>query len=177
MLASLLRKLRGIVGTGISWAFGWSIVGTTIHWSLGLLGLVGSPDMMVAPYMYGLLGFYGGSVFGGVLALTEYKRLLAELHLGRVAVWGALAGLFVPVVYHLLGSGAGLSWFSYFWTSPEAWISLAIITPLGAGSAAGMTAIARSSSDAAIGDGDGDPALLPRNEPNRSPEPLAPDST
>jgi len=153
MFGAFLRKLRGIIGTGISWAIGWSIAGTAIHWSLALLGLVGSPDMMVAPFMYGLLGFYGGSVFGGVLALTEHRRSLSELRLGRVAVWGALAGLFVPVVYHLLGGGAGLSWFSQLWTSPDVWISLVIIAPLGAGSATGMTAIARSGSELAIDEG------------------------
>jgi len=163
MFGFILRKLRGIVGTGISWAFGWSIVGTALHLSLALLGLVGRPDMMVEPFMYGLLGFYGGSAFGGVLALTEHKRSLSELRLGRVAVWGVLAGIFVPVIYHLLGGGAGLSWFSHLWTSSDLWISLAIIAPLGAGSAAGMTAIARSGSELVIEEGAAQPHL-PRGD-------------
>jgi hypothetical protein len=87
--------------------------------------------MMVKPFMYALFGFYGGAVFGGVLALTESRHSLSEFRQGRVAAWGALAGLFVPVIHHLLGGGAGLSWFSHLWTFPDVWISLAIITPLG----------------------------------------------
>ena len=116
--------------------------------------------MMVEPLMYGLLGFYGGSVFGAVMALAEHRRTISELRMWRVAVWGALAGLLVPVVYHLFGGGAGLSWFSSLWTSADVWISLAIIAPLGAGSAAGMTAIGRSASELAVEGGATDPHLL-----------------
>jgi len=171
MLKSLLRKLRGIVGTGLSWGFSWSFLGTALHWSLASLGFVGAPDMIVTATMYGLMGFYGGCVFGGVLSLTEHRRSLSELHLGRVAGWGALGGLFVPVVYHLLGGGAGLRWFSLLWTSPELWFTLAIIAPLGAASAAGMTAIARSGSDQAIGEGDGSPLSLHESGPTGALEP------
>jgi hypothetical protein len=171
MLGPLLRKLRGILGTGISWAIGWSILGTAVHWSLAVLGLVGNPNMMVEPFMYGLMGFYGGCVFGGVLSLMEGRRSLADLHLGKIAVWGALAGLLVPVVYHLLGGGEGLEWFRYILTSPDSWLSPAIIPLLGAASAAGMTAVARSGSDPALGEEESSTPLPSGSDPRGSLDP------
>jgi hypothetical protein len=152
MFGSLVRKVRGIVGTGLSWAFGWSIAGTALHAGLALFGLVSRPDLLVEPFMYGVWGLFGGSVFAGILAVAEHRRTLPELRPARMAVWGALAGVSVPVVYHLLGGGAGWAWFSGVATTPEVWASLAIIAPLGAASATAMTAIARSDSEALLDD-------------------------
>ena len=163
MLGSLIRKVRGIIGTGISWALGWSIGGTALHGALALLGLTSRPDILVEPFMYGLWGFYGGAVFAGFLAAAEHRRTLSELRMSRLAVWGTMAGVSVPVVYHLLGGGAGLEWFSYAGTSSGVWVSLAIIAPLGAASATAMTGIARSGTGASL-DEPAAPTPLPKGD-------------
>lgn len=49
---SLLRKLRGVVGTGIAWAAGWSIVGAILQGGLALMGLARAPDLAVAPFIF-----------------------------------------------------------------------------------------------------------------------------
>ena len=147
-MRSLLQKLRGALGTGLTWALGWSVVGTILQGGLSLLGIVRAPDLSVAPFMWGLMGLYGGTIFGGLLSLTEGRRTLQNLHLGRVAVWGALAGVALPVVYDLLrGDPGAISMMSLL-------TNAVILAPLAAGSAAGMTALAQRADRAELGRGE-----------------------
>ena len=137
MIGSFLRKLRGIVGTGLSWAFYWSILGTALQWSLAVLGLARPVDLSATPLMSASMGFYGGCVFGGVLSLTERRRSPGELHLGRGAVGGG-RGRF---------TGSSSLRTDARWPQslgdPALWLqSWAIIVPLGALSTVGMTEIA-----------------------------------
>jgi len=136
-MRSLLQKLRGVLGTGLTWALGWSIAGTLLQGGLSLLGLLRAPDLSVAPFMWGLMGFYGGTMFGALLSLTEGRKTLQNLRIGRVAVWGALAGFALPVVYNLMrGDPGAISMISLV-------TNAVILAPLSAGSAAGMTALAQ----------------------------------
>ncbi len=145
MMASVLRKARGIVGTGLTWAAAWSVGGTVIQWGLSLFGLMRTPDLMVAPLMWGLMGLYGGALFGGLLSLTEGKRTLEKLSVGRVAAWGAIAGIAAPVVYNLMrGDPGSISMMSLM-------TSALVLAPLSAGSAAAMTALAKGEGKAELG--------------------------
>ena len=51
MIKSLLRKLRGVLGTGLTWAAIWSVAGTALQGGLALLGIMRAPDLTVAPFM------------------------------------------------------------------------------------------------------------------------------
>lgn len=148
MIKSLLRKLRGVLGTGLTWAAGWSVVGTILQGGLALLGVMRAPDLSVAPFMWGLMGFYGGSMFGALLSLTEGRLTLQRLRIGRVAAWGAVAGLALPMVYNLMrGDPSAISMMSVL-------TGAFILAPLSAGSAAGMTALAQRAGRKELGSGD-----------------------
>jgi len=148
MIKSLLRKLRGIVGTGLTWAAVWSVAGTILQGGLALLGVMRAPDLFVAPFMWGLMGLYGGSMFGALLSLTEGRLTLERLRIGRVAGWGAIAGFALPIVYNLMrGDPGAISMMSVL-------TSAFILAPLSAGSAAAMTALAQRAGRNELGSGD-----------------------
>ncbi|MDP2956426.1 MAG: hypothetical protein Q8N53_08385 [Longimicrobiales bacterium] len=154
MMKSLLRKLRGVLGTGLTWAAAWSVAGTILQGGLALLGIARAPDIAVAPFMWGLMGFYGGSMFGALLSLTEGRRTLEKLRIGRVAGWGALAGFAVPIVYNLMrGDPNAISMMLVL-------TNAVIVAPLSAASAAGMTALAQRAAPASLGSG-GEAVPLP----------------
>lgn len=153
-MGSFLRKLRGILRTGLTWAGAWSIAGTLLQAGLHILGIARAPDLAVAPLMWGVMGFYGGSAFGALLSLTEGRKTLEKLRIGRVAIWGLVAGLAIPVLYELLrGDLQALSLVTF---SMEA----LIVGPLSAVSAAGMTAIAKSASAGRL-ESEEEPVALP----------------
>ena len=78
-----LWRFRGAVGTGLTWAFAWSFVGTSFVqlWEGGL----GTPVSMIGPYA--LMGFIGGGAF------SAGRRRFVEMSLPRFAAWGAVGGL------------------------------------------------------------------------------------
>ena len=153
MIKSMLRKLRGVVGTGLTWGVVWSLVGTILQGGLALLGVMRTPDLSVAPFMWGLMGFYGGSMFGALLSLTEGRLTLEKLRIGRVAGWGAIAGFALPIVYNLMrGDPSAISMISVL-------ESAFILAPLSAGSAAGMTSLAQKAGRKELGSGDEKVAL------------------
>ena len=153
MMKSFLRKLRGVLGTGLTWAAAWSVAGTILQGGLALFGIVRAPDLFVAPFMWGLMGFYGGAMFGALLSLTEGRRTLAKLRIGRVAAWGALAGFAVPIVYNLMrGDPGAISMMSLV-------TNALILAPLSAGSAAGMASLAQRADRAQLGKGEDAVAL------------------
>jgi hypothetical protein len=98
---------------------------------------------------FAVLGFVGGAAFSVVLGAIEGRRTFDQLSLSRFAVWGAFGGLMMWAargavgwsVMGLLGSVGvqGLNW-AYA-------VSGGVIVLLGAGSAAGSLALARSVDD------------------------------
>lgn len=136
-----LRRIRGAIGMGLTWATGWAPVGAVTGWITGLF--LGFPLGGIAfnyAVMFGVLGFVGGTIFSTVLRITEGRRTFDELSLPRFTAWGALGGLVLgglSVMIGLLGPGLGLL---------DA-VMAGVATLLGAGSAAGTLAIARKADD------------------------------
>src|SRR4051794_26810298 len=95
-----LRRIRGALGMGLTWAVGWAVVAV-------LIGLAvdrdGSMDEMW-PAIGAYPGFLGGVVFSVVLAIAARRRRLGELSISRVAAWGAAAGLLVGVLPFTIGT-------------------------------------------------------------------------
>src|SRR3954470_16951019 len=92
-MGKLLRRIRGSLGMGLMWAVAWGFVGGLPRWVFGVntdapLGLV-----------FGVLGFFAGVVFSGVLLLTERRRSFDQLSLPRFAGWGALGGLLLSALF------------------------------------------------------------------------------
>ncbi len=135
-----LRRIRGAVGMGLTWAFAWSGVGAITM--LGFLLITGSRPDAPLPLVFGVFGFVAGVSFSGALGLVERRRRFDQLSLPRLAGWGAAGGfLLSAALAGAVASGGGSAFLS----------SLLVMGPVfavaGAGSAAGSLALARRGRD------------------------------
>lgn len=143
-MKSWLRRIRGAIGLGLTWAAGWAPIGAVTGWLTGMV--FGFPlGAVVVNYatLFAVLGFTGGTLFSGILRLTEGRRRFDQLSLPRFTVWGALGGMILGsagVAISLLGAGIGSLGAAIVGTT----------TLLGAGSAAGSLALARTADDAEL---------------------------
>jgi len=96
-----LRRIRGAVGMGITWAAAWFVAGSVPRWVFGV-----NTDAPL-PLVFGLFGLMAGIVFSAVLALTEGSRRFDEMSLPRFAGWGAVGGLLLSA---LVAKAASLGW-------------------------------------------------------------------
>jgi membrane associated rhomboid family serine protease len=97
---ALVRRLRGVTAVALSWAVGWTLVGT-------LLGLVirvirpqdFDPGESVAGIagLFAVVGFISGAAFALFFSLAERRRSLRDLSIVRSGVWGALGGAALPL--------------------------------------------------------------------------------
>ena len=99
MKTDRLRRIRGAVVMGLTWAVAWALVAV-------LIGLIVDPDgsmdeMWVA--IGGYPGFLCGAVSSAVPGRAAGRRGLDELPLSRVGAWAAAAGLLVGVLPFALG--------------------------------------------------------------------------
>jgi hypothetical protein len=144
---SWLRRIRGAIGMGVTWAIAW-----------GLFGLLIGLTSLVTPFLpwdtffkyfdaplpaLAMPGFFGGMIFSVVLGTVARNRRFNELSMKKFTAWGALGGALlslVPVTLVTTGLATPAPWL-------DIWLATAVIAPplilLGAGSAAGSLAIAR----------------------------------
>src|SRR5687768_9730751 len=92
-----LRRIRGAIGTGLTWAVGWAVGGLLIGvTSLLLPGLPWDSFFKVfdAPLpALAIPGFFGGVFFSMVLGIAGRRRKFSELSVPQFAAWGAVGGL------------------------------------------------------------------------------------
>lgn len=124
-----LSRIRGILGTGLTWAVTWMGAGVAL-W-MGFLAAGFPVELAEFVVLFSVTGLVGGVAFAGVLSVAERRRRLGQLSLRRFAAWGGLAGLGVALA--VVGLGA--------WTTGL--VFTGVLTTLGAGSAAGSLALAR----------------------------------
>lgn len=146
----ILRRLRGIVGTGLIWAVGWA----GINLGLGVaVILMGTPLGNLSPIVLAgiIQGFFAGSAFAVILSITERRHALDELSLQRVALWGGIGGmiLLLPAIPFLVPIGSPMN---------TILVPLVIDGLIGAGFASGSVALARRG-DKELTEGE-DPALM-----------------
>jgi len=142
-MRQLLKRLRGIVGTGLTWAVG------CVALMAGITAFGGWWDEFFNEIpIYATFGFIMGSAFAGILSLTERHRRLGDLSLRRVALWGALGGLVF------------LGGFSLLYGPPNL-VSWLVMTSLSAGLASGSVALAKRADSKLI---EGDDVQLPALE-------------
>ena len=96
-----LRRIRGTIGMGLTWAFGWGAAGLLIGVASVLLpGLPWSGFFQVfdAPLpALAVPGFFAGMFFSIVLGIAGHRRRFSELSLPRFAAWGAVGGLLLTL--------------------------------------------------------------------------------
>lgn len=131
-----LRRIRGAIGMGVTWAAAWGVAGVITM--LGFLLLTGSRPDAPFPLMFGAFGFVAGVIFSGVLGVVEGRRRFDQMSLPRFAAWGATGGLLLAATFVLAVSLAGDP--AFLW-------NLVVVGPVfavaAAGSAAGSLALAR----------------------------------
>ncbi|MEJ2206137.1 MAG: hypothetical protein P8170_18735, partial [Gemmatimonadota bacterium] len=93
-----LRRIRGAVGMGLTWAVAGFLAGIGIElihniWPNPLGSLV---DIWPAALAYP--GFFGGIAFSAVLGIAGRRRRFDQLSLPGVAVWGAVGGVLVSLI-------------------------------------------------------------------------------
>jgi len=100
-LRKWLRRIRGAIGLGLTWAVAWFGAGM-------ILLLIVGPDAADVPFPlgFGLIGFLAGVTFSGVLGIVEGHRRFDQMSLPRFAGWGGLGGLLLSVVF-VLAAGLG----------------------------------------------------------------------
>ena len=107
---SLVRRLRGLVGTALTWGGIGALIGIPAFvivmrpWPLSAIRwerfatLFGKWEVVAFAW-----GAAGGLAFALAFIALERSRRLSQLSLTRVAVWGALAGAALPAI--LVGRG------------------------------------------------------------------------
>lgn len=97
-----MRRIRGVIGIGVTWAAAWALVGSVPRWLFGF-----NTDAPF-PIIFGVLGFIAGVIFSGLLMLTEGRRGFDQLTLPRFAAWGAVGGVLLSAIFTRAASlGAG----------------------------------------------------------------------
>lgn len=123
----LLRKLRGVIGTGLAWGAAWAAIMAAVGVVVGVVRPeeidAGEGPLRVGTIM-GMVGFISGTAFGALLAFAERRKTLLDLSPGRAAMWGILASAAFPLL-----TGRADAVF--------------VLCPLGAACAAASVAIAR----------------------------------
>jgi hypothetical protein len=135
-----LRRIRGAIGMGLTWAAAWFGAGVALLLVVGL-------DAADVPFPlgFGMFGFLAGVMFSGVLGAFEGRRRFDQMSLPRFAVWGAVGGLLLSGIF---AWAAGLG--------GEFLVLGPVFALAGATSAAGTLTLARMAEDRASLDASAD---------------------
>ena len=140
-----LRRIRGAVGMGLTWAAGWALVvvlmgvTTILLPGTGLEVIFEAADDELLMVMV-LPAFIGGVTFSTVLGIAGRRRRFDELSLPQFAAWGALGGLLLSLVPAVALAAEAAS-------VVQAAAIIAPVTLLSAVSASGSLMLARMSED------------------------------
>lgn len=97
-----LRRIRGAIGMGVTWAVAWALTGILIGVLSNLLPWLPWDaffEVFDAPLpALAVPGFVGGVLFSLVLGVAARRRKFSELSMRRFALWGAFGGLLLSLV-------------------------------------------------------------------------------
>ncbi len=135
-----MRVIRGMIGTGLTFAGGVGVL-ASIAGLVGLLaGAVSAADVLALAGKLSVVSFIVGVAFSGVLAIAARGRTFDKISLRFVTTLGVGVGL----LYFGLISISG----SKVWTVADAIGNLVILTLMGGGLAAGTLILARKARSA-----------------------------
>jgi hypothetical protein len=101
-MTKFMRRVRGALGTGLTWAAGWAVFGVLIGvmsnlipgpWWISFFDVFDAPLPALA-----MPGFIGGVLFSIVLASAGHNRKFSELSIPRFAAWGAVGGFLLSLI-------------------------------------------------------------------------------
>ena len=139
-----LRRIRGAIGMGLTWAIAWFGAGIILLLVVGF----GAADVPF-PILFGVFGFLAGVTFSGILGIVEGRRRFDQMSLRRFAGWGAVGGLLLSGIIALAIRLGG-----------EFLVLGPVFALAGAGCAAGSLALARMAEEPELLDADADVAEL-----------------
>ena len=122
-----LRRIRGAIGMGFTWAAAWSAAGLVPRWVFGF-----NADVPF-PLVFGVLGFIAGVTFSGLVVLAERRRKFDQMSLPRFAGLGATGGLLLSALF---AKAASLGWRDVLAIAPTFALTCAVC-------ASGSLAVAR----------------------------------
>ena len=122
-----LRRIRGAIGMGFTWAAAWFVVGSLPRWVFGV-----NADVPF-PLVFGVLGFIAGVTFSALLVMTEGRRKFDQMSLRRFAGWGAMGGMLLSALFAKIAS---LGWGDVLLIAPTFAVACAVC-------ASGSLALAR----------------------------------
>jgi hypothetical protein len=93
VVKKLLRRIRGAIGMGLTWAAAWFVAGTLLARVPGVYS-----DLPLA-LLFAPLGFATGVLFSGILVGIEGRRGFDRMSLSRFAGWGAASGLLLSGIF------------------------------------------------------------------------------
>jgi hypothetical protein len=93
-----LRRIRGAIGMGITWALAWGFVGGIPRWIFGIRA--------DAPFgiVFAVLGFIAGVAFSAVLVVADGRRTFEQMSMRRFAGWGAVGGIVLSAIFTKMAS-------------------------------------------------------------------------
>ena len=100
-MSQWLRRVRGAIGMGFTWAAAWFAAGMVPRWMFGF-----HTDVPF-PLVFGVLGFIAGVAFSALLVLAEGRRSFEQMSLPRFAAWGAIGGFLLSALF---ARAASLGW-------------------------------------------------------------------
>lgn len=96
-----LRRIRGAIGMGLTWALGWALTGLLIGVASKLTPFLPWDvffEVFDAPLpAMAVPGFFGGVFFSIVLGVAGRGRRFRDLSLPRFTAWGAVGGLLLSL--------------------------------------------------------------------------------
>ena len=145
-----IRRLKSLFIIGVGWALTWGFVGGLVS-SLVLAFVARGLSMRsLLPLffsalvrnalLFGFWGFMSGLVFATTLAVAEKGRVVSSLSSKRLALWGGLGAVFLPLLVFL---GTSLTRGPVGVPAGPVAATLVIGAALGALSAAGTLAVAK----------------------------------
>ncbi len=85
-----LKRIRGALGLGLTWAAAWAVVGALI----GIVFFGGgiNVELLANALLFAVSGFVGGVGFSGILALAGGRRTFDEISLPALRWLGRTGG-------------------------------------------------------------------------------------
>ena len=141
-----MRVIRGMIGTGLTFAAGVGGVASIVGALVWLGGGISGRELLDIAAQFSVASFLLGVAFSGVLAIAARSRQFNALSLRLVGALGAGAGMLYWVFLALTGGRS--------WDAQHAIGNFALVVVMGAGAAAGTLMIARRAGAALESGGD-----------------------
>jgi hypothetical protein len=137
----LMRRIRGALGMAIAWGITWAVgaAGFLAVLALVLRPIAFWPGLRGITLLGGISGMISGFVFALALGVFHRNRTLADLRVSRMALWGAAAGIVVPLVLLTMTLLGGPNM-----TATSLFTSLGVLGLTGAVTGAGMVRLAQA---------------------------------